>query len=103
MGSQTKKIKRKIATDKKLIETMLFGGRAAPTDECEAERKNLIAQFQAALREVGTTNAPRFHAYLREAQAAYNRELDGFSPLMDLLDNVDALRAVEGEERKAAK
>ncbi len=101
MGKQVRKIKRKVASDTALLNTLLFGFAKAPTDECDEERRHLVQQFRVAMQSFDTSNAPRFHAYLREAHKSYKADESGGSALMTLLDNVDALRSVEKEERAA--
>lgn len=82
----------------KTLDEILFGSAAAPNDECLEERRRLVEQFRGAMRYM---RAPNRIAALRALQKHYE-DWDGqkSSPLCEMMDNIMALRSVEGELRK---
>ena len=78
---------RKIARKRARIRLIAADGEFAE------ERRRLMSKLRAADREVGEPEPMKYLAYLRKKRETYRGKRDGFSALMSLVDDFDALEA----------
>ncbi len=96
-----KNYQRGIRDDADYLDALVFGPERAPNDECATERKEIIEKLRSYAKWLGP-NTEKVYKILREAQQDYEPKRDGGSNGMQLLENIDALIALETEERLRA-
>lgn len=89
-------------TGMRLVEIIIFGAKPTPTSECAVERAQMLKCFGKLGAEFKEKNAARFWAFLLAQHQSvmgrgqpYNADRDGPSEAMQLVEDVEALRAVE--------
>ncbi len=93
---------RGIRDDEDYLDALLFGPERAPNGECHLERNKIIERLQVLGVEFGEPRLDKLYLFLREEQRGYMPREDGVSRCMQILDDIDALVAVEAEERGRA-
>jgi hypothetical protein len=66
----------------------------------DAQRRELFEKLRGHAADVGETDPVRFLVFLRQQKRGYTPAADGPSPLMQLVDDIDALDATEREWAK---
>ena len=90
MGSVMRRLKRHLTWRK-------------PKDVPQLTEGHLLSQrLERAAKQNNATDPIHFLAYLKTMRRGYSREVDGASPLMDLVDEIAAFEAREGKRIKEA-
>lgn len=71
--------------------------RKAEAAEFEAQRRVLFDRLRNYANECNELDAMRFLGFLRQQRRGYDLKADGASVYMQLVDDIDALDAVEKE------
>jgi len=88
----------KTRAQNQVVDLMLFHRVPAPSAECEVERRKLAAVFQAVMKDWKAKSAASLWEHLQVMTESYDPKVHGFSRLVNLVEDVLALREVEKEE-----